>query len=165
MVNHFHVLVRVPERREVVDADLLHRFGVLYPKPTRYQSARIEVVKDQLKANGPEAMAWRQRQLALMGDVSAFMKLLKQRFSVWFKRSHGRFGTLWAERFKSVLVEGRRNPLRTIAAYIDLNAVRAGWVEDPADYRFCGYGEAVAGRLVARRGLSRILVGRAWKIV
>jgi hypothetical protein len=31
-----------------------------------------------------------------------------------------------------------------MAAYIDLNPVRAGIVKDPKDYRFCGYAEAVA---------------------
>jgi hypothetical protein len=34
---------------------------------------------------------------------------------------------------------------RTIAAYIDLNPVRAGMVSDPADYRWSSYGEAVGG--------------------
>lgn len=29
--------------------------------------------------------------------------------------------------------------LLTMAAYIDLNAVRAGIVADPKDYRYCGY--------------------------
>ncbi|MEM1223393.1 MAG: hypothetical protein AAGH40_11570 [Verrucomicrobiota bacterium] len=32
-----------------------------------------------------------------------------------------------------------------MAAYIDLNPVRAGLVKDPKDYRYCGYAEAVAG--------------------
>jgi hypothetical protein len=75
---------------------------------------------------------------------------------VWYNRSHERFGTLWAERFKSVLVEGQGNPLQTMAAYIDLNPVRAGLVEDPKEYRFCGYAEAVARRQAARRGLRVI---------
>ena len=43
-----------------------------------------------------------------------------------------------------------------MSAYIDLNAVRAGMVEDPKDYRFCGYGEAVAGNKVARHGIRAI---------
>jgi hypothetical protein len=34
---------------------------------------------------------------------------------------------------------------RTIAAYIDLNPVRAGMVADPAEYRWSSYGEAVGG--------------------
>jgi hypothetical protein len=100
-----------------------------------------------------------------MGDVSAFMKLVKQRFSIWYNRNHQRFGTLWAERFKSVLVEGRHHALRTVSAYIDLNAVRAGLVEDPAAYRFCGYGEAVGGSKPARVSLRRVVGGRDWRAV
>ena len=42
-----------------------------------------------------------------MHDLSEFMKTLKQRFSIWYNRNHDkRLGTLWTERFKSVLVEG-----------------------------------------------------------
>jgi putative transposase len=44
----------------------------------------------------------------------------------------------------------------TMAAYIDLNPVRAGLVTDPMEYRWCGYGEAVAGRRGARLGLQRL---------
>ncbi len=165
MSNHFHVLVRVPQREEISDTELLRRFRVFYPKPTKYQLAKLEVVEAQLAQNGPEAVAWRQRQLALMGDVSGFMKLLKQRFSVWFNRTRGRFGTLWAERFKSVLVEPRSGALRTMAAYIDLNPVRAGLVTDPKDYRFCGYAEAVAGHPAARVGLSHVTADSDWSAV
>jgi hypothetical protein len=46
---------------------------------------------------------------------------------------------------------------RTVAAYIDLNPVRAGIVGDPKDYRWSGYGEAVAGISVAREGLRWVL--------
>ena len=94
--------------------------------------------------------------LARMGDVSAFMKELKQRFSIWFNRSHKRFGTLWAERFKSVLIENAASALRTVAAYIDLNPVRAGLVEDPKDYRCCGYAEALAGVRHAQKGIKSV---------
>jgi len=34
---------------------------------------------------------------------------------------------------------------RTMAASIDLNPVRAGICEDPVDYRWSSYAEAVAG--------------------
>jgi hypothetical protein len=47
-----------------------------------------------------------------------------------------------------------------MAAYIDLNPVRAGIVDDPADYRWSSYGEAVGGgrgASLARRGLVRAL--------
>ena len=156
MSNHFHVLLRVPDRAAVSDRELMRRYQVLYPKPTKYQEASVEIMEAQLEAGGEEAEEIRRKLLARMTDVSEFMKAVKQRFSVWYNRSHKRYGTLWAERFKSVLVEGQGNPLQTMAAYIDLNAVRAGLVEDPKDYRFCGYAEAVAGVVEAKRGLIKI---------
>ncbi len=157
--NHFHVLLRVPKAAPVTDTELLRRYSLLYPKPTAFQQARVEVIAQWLKNGNPEGTAWRQRQLALMGDVSQFMKLLKQRFSVWFNRTHNRYGTLWAERFKSVLVEPKGKVVETMAAYIDLNSVRARLVADPKDYRFCGYAEAVAGNIHARAGLRFIVAG------
>lgn len=165
MDNHFHVLLRVPQWESVSDEELLRRYQRFYPKPTRFQTARLDVVRAKLLKGGDEAEAWQAQQCALMGDVSMFMKLLKQRFTKWFNRSHDRFGTLWAERFKSVLVEARSGVMKTMAAYIDLNAVRAGLVDDPKDYRFCGYAEAVAGNEVAQRGIGALIEGsksRGW---
>jgi REP element-mobilizing transposase RayT len=154
--NHFHVLIRVMGDQVVSDAELMRRFRVLCPKPTKYQTESAEVMESQLCAGGVEADAIRRKLLARMSDVSEFMKTVKQRFSVWYNRSHQRYGTLWAERFKSVLVEGKGNPLQTMAAYIDLNPVRAGLVADPKDYRFCGYAEAVAGVPEAKRGMIHV---------
>jgi hypothetical protein len=97
-----------------------------------------------------------------MGDVSAFMKEFKQRFSRWFNRHSNRFGTLWAERFSSTLVEDCSSALQTVASYIDLNPVRAGLVSDPKDYRFCGYSAALTGNPVVRNGLMSFLSARSW---
>ena len=90
------------------------------------------------------------------------MKELKHRFSRWYNRRHDRFGTLWAERFKSVLVEDQPTCLEAVAAYIDLNPVRAGLVDDPKDYRFCGYAAAVAGNTLARKGLMSFQGKARW---
>ncbi|MDR1010813.1 MAG: transposase [Opitutaceae bacterium] len=166
MENHFHILVSVPKKTPVTDDELLRRYRILYPKPTRFQTASLAAVESLLKAGGPDAEAWRKQQLALMSDVSAFMKLLKQRFTIWFNKTHDRFGTLWAERFKSVLVQPKSRVVRVMAAYIDLNPVRAGLVDDPKDYRFCGYSEAVAGRRIAQAGLVHVMGdehARTWK--
>jgi hypothetical protein len=146
----------VPEAVNISDAELLRRYKILYPKPTQYQTASIALMAQELAAGGEAAEAIRQRLLVRMGDISQYMKALKQRFSVWYNRSHQRTGTLWNERFKSVLVEGRGNPLQTMAAYIDLNPVRAGLAKDPKDYRFCGYAEAVAEGGQAAQGLRAI---------
>lgn len=138
----------------------MRRYRVLYPKPTKYQADSVKVLTSKLEADSEEAEQLRAKLLARMGDVSEYMKAVKQRFSVWFNRNHQRYGTLWADRFKSVLVEGQGNPLQTMAAYIDLNPVRAGIVKDPKDYRFCGYAEAVGGGVEAKRGLVAIWTGR-----
>jgi putative transposase len=89
------------------------------------------------------AQQYRQKFLDRMLDLSEAMKTLKQRFTMWFNRRHGRVGTLWESRFKSVLVEGEVETLTKVAAYVDLNAVRAGMVTDPKDYRWCGYAEVL----------------------
>ena len=154
--NHFHVLVEVPERGEVDDVELMRRYRVLYPRPTKYQEATARELERVLGEGGAEAAAIRRRLLSRMGDVSEYMKTLKQRFSMWYNARHGRCGTLWSERFKSVLVEGSGSALQTMAAYIDLNAVRRGLVDDPKDYRYCGYAEAVAGRREAVEGLRGV---------
>ena len=156
MSNHFHVLLQVPDAPSVSDTELIRRYRVLYQKPTKYQEASAVLMASQLQLGGNEAEVIRRKLLARMSDVSEFMKTVKQRFTTWYNKSHQRYGTLWADRFKSVLVQGEGNPLQTMAAYIDLNSVRAGLVEDPKDYRFCGYAEAVAGVAEARRGLIQI---------
>jgi hypothetical protein len=88
------------------------------------------------------AEAFRERYFRGMWDLSQFMKTLKQRFTRWFNRTPSRKGTLWEERFQSVLVEDG-HAARTMAASIDLNPARAGTAEDPKDYRCCRYAEAV----------------------
>jgi REP element-mobilizing transposase RayT len=167
MSNHFHVLVRVPDANsvQVSDEELMRRYEVLYPKPTNYQEADIAVMKQTLMRGGSEAEKIRNELLSRMHNVSEYMKCLKQRFSVWFNKSHGRYGTLWAERYKSVLVQNEKFAKLTVAAYIDLNPVRAGIVEDPKDYRFSSYGEAVSGSVEARKGLGMIIEDSRWDSV
>lgn len=141
--NHFHLLVEVPRRPEILpsDEELLRKLRGLYGPQT------VQAVQEQLQTwPQAEAAALRERYFRRMWDLSLFMKTLKQRFSQWFNRKHGRKGTLWEERFKSVLVDSAGATLATLAAYIDLNPVRAGLVDDPKDYRWCGYAEAVAGQ-------------------
>ena len=61
-----------------------------------------------------------------------------------------------------MLVEDSPAALRTVAAYIDLNPVRAGLVQDPKDYRHCGYAAALVGAASIRRGLMSFLEPKEW---
>lgn len=159
MTNHLHVLIQVPavESDQISDEELLRRASVLYPPVNRPNTTMLARLETALSESGSARAAARQRLLNRMHDVSEFMKTLKQRFTVWFNARHNRFGTLWAERFKSLLVEEERDSLLTIAAYIDLNPVRAGLVDSAQEYAFNGIGSALAGQRTARSGITTIV--------
>jgi REP element-mobilizing transposase RayT len=153
MSNHFHLLVVVPEgARELTDEGLLGRMACLYdPVEVGMFAEELGRLRREDPAGAERLVAGHTRR---MGDLSEFVRELKVRFSRWYNRREGRRGTLWEERFRSVLVEDGR-AVETVAAYIDLNPVRAGLVVDPKDFRWSGYGEAVAGVKFAREGIRR----------
>ena len=160
MSNHVHVLVHVPKPPERMPDDaelvrLVRRAELSYPaSDLERQLADMRRAGDDV---GAERLRW--RFLRRMWNLASFMQGVKQRFSQWFNGRNDRVGTLWEGRFKSVLVEGTGQTLSTMAAYIDLNPVRAGLVKDPADYRWSGYAEAVVGRKLARLGLKKVVMG------
>ena len=157
MSNHFHLLVEVPKRPEVLpSAEVI--LGKVRKLSGHSNAGMVEQQIAMYRKGKDEAglEAYLERFYRRMWDVSPFMKMLKQRFTQWYNGRRGRKGTLWEERFKSVLVEGAGEALAAVGAYIDLNPVRAGLVEDPKDYRWGGYGEAVAGKRRAREGLQVI---------
>ena len=155
MSNHFHLLLEVPPLPEggLTDEELLQRLGAIHTE------AEVAVVAGELaaaRASGRDDLAREihGRFSYRMHNLSEFMKTLLQRFTRWFNRTHQRRGTLWEERFKSVIVESG-TAARTVAAYIDLNPVRAGMVADPAEYRWSGYGEALGGGAKGNGGKAR----------
>ena len=159
MSNHFHILVKVPNEVSCDDAVLVERATRFYGA----EHSQVKMLARQLKLEGKIGEDMRSRLLARMGDVSCFVKELKQRFSAWYNRRNGRFGTLWSERFRSTVVEESIETLRIVAGYIDLNSVRAGIVTDPKDYRFCNYAEAVAGRKGSREAIMQYAKGEQWR--
>lgn len=174
MTNHFHLLVEIPPvseskvaAEEMSDKDLLERLKFIYP------AAYVKEVKRlmQLYRKNQAVKALRElkeQYTYRMGNVSEFMKTLKQRFSRWYNKKHGRRGTLWEERYSATAV-GAGSAARMVAAYIDLNPLRAGILEacassvasagDPKDYRWCSYAEAVGGGEVAISGYVRLYEG------
>ena len=155
MSNHFHLLVEVPERGGVGEDELVRRMTVLYGRI--YVANVLKQWAEWRKTGATYLVEEQQKRLRdRMGDVSAFVKTLKQRYSMSYNGRHGRKGTLWEDRFKSVLVENSETAKATVAAYIDLNPVRAKIVGDPKDYRWSGYGEACGGGKAARAGLIAV---------
>jgi putative transposase len=175
MGNHFHALVRIPKR----EVWLAERFGgaegeekLLRHLRLLYSKAFVQALREdlaQLRSQGMGALA--EARLAAfkarMGDVSEWMREVKVRFSRWYNKRHERKGTLWMGPFKSVLVEGSRgqdasaknqaDALKVMAAYIDLNPVRAGLVTGAEEYRWSGWGEALMGEKEAVAGLCDVV--------
>ena len=161
MSNHFHILLHVPGPVEVTEDVLLERVAALYGgEHAKWLGGRWKALRKCGMASEAEREQARLRRR--MGDMSVFMKTLKQRYSLWYRHHHEGFsGTLWEGRYKSVLLQGDAATLSAVSAYIDLNPVRARMVDDPAKYRWSGYGAAMAGDPDAMRGIARVFKGGA----
>ncbi len=155
MSNHFHILVHVKKEQNLSEDVLLERVRIMRGEDyTLFLKSRWEQLKKDKRL---DILKLEQDALrARMGDVSEFMKTLKQYYTTWYCYEHNTDGTIWQGRFKSTLVEGTSKDLSTIAAYIDLNPVRAGIVDDPKDYKFSSYGSAMRGDSVSMESLAWI---------
>jgi REP element-mobilizing transposase RayT len=167
MGNHFHWLVEVPQRPKDVDSisdeTLVARVRGCQGKGAAEGLARsLKYFRERGYMSNLAAL--RARWLKRMWNLSAFVQSVKQRFSHWYNTRHKQRGTLWEERFKSVIAMGPE-AIASVAAYIDLNPVRAGLVADPKDYAWSGYGEASRGDGAqakhAKAGLKQALCHRA----
>ncbi len=170
MDNHFHLLLEVPHKERALEGwsedDLLARVAVLQSEySTKILLGQMQAHQENGEAKQVAQIASRVR--ARLFDLSAFMKELKMKMTGAYRAAHDRRGTLWEGRFKSLLVE-RGEALRVMAAYIDLNSVRAGLVDDPKDYRWCSYAAAMRGVKGTRSGLALAVTGKAgspWRAV
>jgi len=77
-------------------------------------------------------------------SASLMMKGLGQRFVQYINRTYDRSGTLWEGRFRSCLLQ-QEDYVLACYRYIEMNPVRAGMVEHPAEYRWSSYGANAHG--------------------
>ena len=128
MSNHFHLLVRMLPGDDVSDEEIRERFARHYGRGKKFPPGRNE--------------EYYRRKWA---DISELVRDLKQNFSRWFNKRHGRTGYLWGDRFKSSIIE-RGEGLWNCVAYVDLNPVRAGMVKRPEAYAWSSIGYLVRTR-------------------
>ncbi len=119
--NHFHLLIQMVPEFNISDDDIKKRLKRFYGKD-------FEIIDEQ--------MGYYRSKLSSLAN---YMKEIKQSFSWYYNKRHNRRGTLWGERFKSVIVENGETLINCLA-YIDLNPVRAGIVEKPETYRWNSMG-------------------------
>ncbi len=121
MGNHFHILVRMFPEHKYTDEDIQKRYENFYGDDRMFAAGWIPSLREKLSS------------------LSEFVKEIKQTFSRYYNKKHHRRGTLWGERFKSLIVENGETLINCLA-YIDLNPIRAGLVERPEDYRWNSLG-------------------------
>ena len=123
-----HVILRGNNRQHIVqdDRDRQKLLGLL---AHHANDKRVDVHAYVLMDNHIHLLITPQIDAAM----SKFMQSVGRAYVKWFNERWGRSGTLWEGRFRSGLVQTERH-FMTCMAYIDLNPVRAGMVNRPADY-------------------------------
>ena len=70
-------------------------------------------------------------------DLSRIMQRILSIFAIRFNRFYGYCGHVWYDRFKSTIIKTFSH-YKTAYQYINNNPVKAGLVENPEDYKYCG---------------------------
>jgi putative transposase len=90
------------------------------------------------------AYAWMKNHVHLLAtpatpqSLARMMQSVGRRYVQHFNRARQRTGTLWEGRYRSTLVDSERYFFACMH-YIEWNAVRAGIVRRPEDYRWSSY--------------------------
>lgn len=90
--------------------------------------------------------------------ISKIMASLTTSYSMYFNRTHKHFGSVFQNRFKSILIQDDLYFLK-LSQYIYLNPVRAGLVKDPLLYKFSSFKEAISkeSRLFLDEDIIRLI--------
>ncbi len=121
MGNHYHLVVQVPEFRELSVREL-----------HLYAQARWGR-RWKLRTRNWTEQRWLKFNRDLF-SLDVFMRDLQGPFASWFNRLFERRGHLWAERYKSVKLEDLR-AVQECLFYIELNPVRAGLCKRPEEWK------------------------------
>jgi REP element-mobilizing transposase RayT len=132
----YHVYCRVARGEFVFDDD---------SEATEF----VEVLREVRDLDGWTILAW-----CLMGnhyhlvvktrnvDLWRSMARLQGGFSRAYNRRHRYLGRLWQSRYRARVVDTNEY-FRQVVAYVHLNPVSAGIVDDPSDYVFSGHREII----------------------
>jgi hypothetical protein len=124
MSNHFHLVTRMYTADHFSDDQIRKRLEKWFPEGREVSEQTIATFRER----------W--------SSLSTFVKDIKQGFTRYYNKRHGRKGYFWGDRFKSLIVQNGRS-LVNLLAYVDLNPIRAGIVKRPEQYRWCSLGHHV----------------------
>jgi hypothetical protein len=142
----FDLLVDSPRVLDLTRREMLARLKQIT------EPAHFEALSGPLKAK--DETAW-SRLAARFGDVSTFIKQLKQLTTTRYHREHATRGTLWTGRYYSAYVQ-TGHASRILSAWFDHAAVRGGETTTVDQDRFSTFGRAVAGDERARAMIAAL---------
>ena len=137
MSNHFHILATGLEKEacSASKEELFRRYRLIFGQDADPPVGRYDTSGRLI----PDADKGVERLRRRLGSISRFVQELKQTFSRFYNKKYDRYGYLWGDRFKGVILSKGEAQL-ACSAYIDLNPVRAGIVQKPEDYRWSSLG-------------------------
>lgn len=122
MGNHYHFIVHFEKPRPLSRDELKASAQKLYGERTEANTA------DWTDAQ------WETFNQRLF-DVSKLMANVNGFYAQWYNREFGRRGHLWGDRFKNPELLGLE-AVQDAVLYVELNAVRAGLVQRPEDWKW-----------------------------
>ncbi len=122
MGNHFHFVVHFEKPRSLSREELEDIAHKLYGQKAEKKTAEWTVA---------EWEAFNQR----LFDVSKLMQNVDGQYARWYNRQFRRRGHFWSERFKNPELLGTE-AVQDAILYVELNAVRAGLVKRPEQWKW-----------------------------
>ncbi len=135
MGNHFHLVVYAPGPDELPSLETIVQRHNNYYKSMK-KIFRFGPRNPVIKLENKEQC---EKVALKMIDISQFMSAYQRQYTCVYNETRDRTGQLWGGRFKSTILE-KINALATCVIYVELNPVRAGLKNTPADYSFSTWG-------------------------
>lgn len=124
MGNHYHLILKMDSYRKLSQKELQESAKLFYPNTFDQTNRWSDAHWEQFN-----------RRLFNLADL---MRNIQQGFARWYNKNHKRRGRFWADRFKSTILLGEEALLECMQ-YVDLNPIRAGLVNRPEEYEYCGF--------------------------
>ena len=147
MTNHFHLLVYLPPAKELPQEEIRRRFSFLR------DDERGIFYEGFTRDGGPVNLFVR------MCNIGTYMKIVKQNYTLSYNDRTGHRGGLWEGPYKFKRVPMTVEDLSTVAAYQNLNPVRACMTSGYADYRWTSFAAAKDGDKTALEGIDFVFGG------
>ncbi len=127
----------------------------------------VRIVRDVRDLDGFRILAWclmgnHYHLVIRTGEVALWrsMARIQGKVSRGYNRRHRFFGRLWQSRYKARIID-TNDYVRQVVAYVHLNPVSAGLVDDPTEFERSGHGALIGYRKAKLVDPSEALLGFA----